>query len=451
MLDPLASPLLGPLFASPVMRGLLADRERLQRMLEVEAALARAEAATGVIPQQAVAAIAAACRAEHYDLAALGDAAVNAGNVAIPLVKALTAQVGKTDKEAARYVHWGATSQDILDTALALDLRAAIDALVADLDRAVAGFAALAERHRNVPAAGRTWLQQALPIPLGLKLAGYAGALGRSRDRLKRLRGEALVLQLGGAAGTLAALEDKGLQVAERMAAELELTLPDAPWHSFRDRLAEVAAALAILAGTCGKIARDVTLLMQTEVAEAFEPAAEGRGGSSTMPQKRNPVGAVAALSAATIASNLAGAILNAQVHEHERATGTWQAEWPIYPALALVTSGALHAVANIAEGLIIDQERMRQNLDATGGQIMAEAVTFALARKLGKQEAHHLIEAAAKKALKEKRHLKDALKADAGVTQHLGPAEIDALFDPLAYQGVAQAFIDRLIGSTKS
>src|SRR5215468_7888655 len=213
MLDPLGSSLLGPLFASAAMRALLADRERLQRMLDVEAALARAEAAVGVIPQQAVAAIVAACRVEHYDLAALGDAAVDAGNVAIPLVKALTAEVGKKDTEAARYVHWGATSQDIIDTALVLDLRA-------DLDRAIAEFAALAERHRHVAAAGRTWLQQALPIPLGLKFAGYAAALGRSRARLVRLRTEALVLQFGGAAGTLAALEHDGLKAAERMAAE---------------------------------------------------------------------------------------------------------------------------------------------------------------------------------------------------------------------------------------
>src|SRR5215510_7281399 len=380
MLNPLGSSLLGPLFASAAMRALLADRERLQRMLDVEAALARAEAAVGVIPQQAVAAIVAACRVEHYDLAALGEAAVDAGNVAIPLVKALTAEVGKTDKEAARYVHWGATSQDIIDTALVLDLRAALDALRADLDRAVAGFATLAERHRNVPAAGRTWLQQALPIPLGLKLAGYAGALGRSRARLLRARRDALVLQFGGAAGTLAALEDKGLRVAERMAADLQLTLPDAPWHSHRDRLVEVAAVFAILAGTCGKIARDVTLLMQTDVAEAFEPAAPGRGGSSTMPQKRNPVGAVAALAAASAAPNLAATILNAQMHEHERATGGWQVEWPTYPALCLVTSGALAAVLDIAEGLEVDAARMRKNLEATGGQIMAEAVAMALA-----------------------------------------------------------------------
>jgi 3-carboxy-cis,cis-muconate cycloisomerase len=451
MLDPVLSPLLGPLFASAAMRDLLADRERLQRMLDVEAALARAEAAVGVIPQQAVAAIAAACRVDHYDLVALGEAAVDAGNVAIPLVKALTAEVAKQDQEAARYVHWGATSQDIIDTALVLDLRAAIDALAADLDRAVAGFAALAERYRSLPLAGRTWLQHALPIPLGLKLAGYAGALGRSRTRLARLRRDALVLQFGGAAGTLAALGDTGLAVAERLAAELGLGVPDAPWHSHRDRLAEVAAALAILAGTCGKIARDVTLLMQTDVAEAFEPAGTGRGGSSTMPQKRNPVGAVAALAAMTVAANLAAAILNAQAHEHERATGTWQAEWPVYPALALVTSGALHAIVEIAEGLNVDEQRMRANLDAGGGRIMAEAIAFALAAKLGKQEAHHLVEAAAQRSLEEQRHLADVLKEDERVTAHLQPAEIATLLDPSAYQGVAQAFVDRLIASTRT
>jgi 3-carboxy-cis,cis-muconate cycloisomerase len=332
-----------------------------------------------------------------------------------------------------------------------LDLRAAIDALAADLDRAVAGFVALAERYRNLPLAGRTWLQHALPIPLGLKLAGYAGALGRSRARLKRLRGEALVLQFGGAAGTLAALGDTGLAVAERLAAELGLGVPDAPWHSHRDRLAEVAAALAILAGTCGKIARDVTLLMQTDVAEAFEPARTGRGGSSTMPQKRNPVGAVAALAAMTLAANLAAAILNSQAHEHERATGAWQAEWPVYPALALVTSGALHAIVEIAEGLNVDEQCMRSNLDATGGRIMAEAIAFALAARLGKQEAHLLVETAAKRSLKEQRQLADVLKEDERVTAHLPPAEIATLFDPSAYQGIAHAFIDRLIASART
>src|SRR5262249_33642478 len=252
---------LGPLFAGDAMRTLMADGARLQRMLDVEAALARAEARVGVIPEGAAGRIAAACRAEHYDLVALGQAAVDAGNIAIPLVKELTARVGKADKEAARYVHWGATSQDIIDTALVLDLRAAIDALLADLDRAVAGFAQLAERHRETAMAGRTWLQHALPIPFGLKLAGYAAALARAGPRVGRLGGEPLVSRSGGAAGPRAALGGHALAAAGALGRELALPVPDAPWHSHRDRLAEIAAALAILAGTCGKIARDVTLM----------------------------------------------------------------------------------------------------------------------------------------------------------------------------------------------
>ena len=228
----------------------------------------------------------------------------------------------------------------------------------------------------------RTWLQHALPMPFGLKLAEYAAALHRSRKRLQRLRGETLALQFGGAAGTLAALGDKGLPVAERLAEELKLPLPDAPWHTHRDRIAEAASVFAILAGTCGKIARDVSLMMQTDVGEAFEPSGEGRGGSSTMPHKRNPVAAASALAAATMAPNLAATIFAAQVQDHERSAGPWHAEWPTLPTLLLVTSGALAAIVDIAEGLEVDAARMRANLDATGGLIMAEAVTMRAGRK---------------------------------------------------------------------
>jgi 3-carboxy-cis,cis-muconate cycloisomerase len=323
--------------------------------------------------------------------------------------------------------------------------------LLSDLDRAVAGFAAQAQRHRDTPVAGRTWLQHALPIPFGLKLAGYGTALARSRARLARLRAENLVLQFGGAAGTLAALGNAGLAVAEKLAAELKLPLPDAPWHGHRDRLAEIAAALAILAGSCGKLARDVTLLMQTDVAEAFEPAAPGRGGSSTMPQKRNPVAAPIALAGATMAPNLAATILAAQVGEHERSAGAWHAEWPTFPALALMTSGALRAAVEIAEGLEVDAARMRANLEATGGAIMAEAVMMALGAKLGRLEAHHVVEEAVRKASAEQRHLEEVLSEDARVTAHLTHKEIERLFDPLTYQGVAQAFIDRQIAAMKT
>jgi 3-carboxy-cis,cis-muconate cycloisomerase len=280
-----------PLYASAAMRAIMSDQARLQRMLDFEAALARAEASVGVISATGASAIADACQAGQYDIAALVEAQIPSGNIAIAVVNALTQQVASRDPGAASFVHWGATSQDVIDTALMLELRAAIDALVGDLDSAIKGFTTLAGRHRRTLSVARTLMQHALPMPFGLKLAGYAAALARSRERLMRLRREALALQFGGAAGTLAALGEHGFGVSERLAALLDLQLPDAPWHTHRDRLTEVAACFGILAGTCGKIARDVTLMMQTEVGEAFEAGAPGRGGSSTMPHKRNPVG----------------------------------------------------------------------------------------------------------------------------------------------------------------
>jgi 3-carboxy-cis,cis-muconate cycloisomerase len=436
------------MLSSAAMRGICDDSAALQHMLDFEAALARAEAATGVIPAAAAGPIGVACRADRFDIAALAEAATHAGNLAIPLVKALTAEVSRADAEAARYVHWGATSQDVIDTATMLSLRAAIDALLHDLDRAIAGFAKLAEKHRDTAVVARTWLQHALPMPFGLKLAEYAAALHRSRMRLKALRTNTLALQFGGAAGTLAALGDKGIAVAGQLARELDLPLPDAPWHTHRDRIAEAASVFAILSGTCGKIARDLSLMMQTDVGEAFEPSGAGRGGSSTMPHKRNPVAAASALAAATMAPNLAATIFAAQVQEHERSAGPWHAEWPTLPTLMLVTSGALAAIVDIAEGLEIDTARMRQNLDTTHGLIMAEAVTMALAEKIGKSDAHHLIEEASRKSVADKRNLRDVLNDDARVTAHLDPMRLASLFEPMAYQGISQTLIDRLLAS---
>jgi 3-carboxy-cis,cis-muconate cycloisomerase len=441
-------PLLAPMLSSSAMRVVCDDAACLQHMLDFEAALARAEVATGVIPASAAGPITNACKAGSFDLASLAEAATKSGNLAIPLFKALTADVARTDAEAARYVHWGATSQDVIDTATMLTLREGLEVLLKDIGRAVAGFARLAQQHRQTAVVARTWLQHALPMPFGLKLADYAAALHRSRIRLQRLRGEALALQFGGAAGTLAALGDRGLLVAEKLAAELKLPLPDAPWHTHRDRLAEAASVLAIVSGTCGKIARDVQLMMQTDVAEAFEPSGEGRGGSSTMPHKRNPVAAASAVAAATMAPNLAATIFAAQVQDHERSAGPWHAEWPTLPMLLLVTSGALASIVDIAEGLEVDVARMRANLDETHGLIMAEAVAMALAEKIGKREAHHLVETASKKAVAERKGLREVLTKDPKVTAHLSAEKIAKLFEPMAYQGVSQALIDRLLAS---
>jgi len=442
------SPLLAPMLSSAAMRAVCDDLSCLQSMLDFEAALARAEATVGIVPPASAEAIARACTATTFDLPALAEAATRSGNLAIPLVKALTAEVARTDKKAAGYVHWGATSQDVIDTATMLTLRAGIDALLADIDRAIAGFARQAAQHRNTAVVARTWLQHALPMPFGLKLAEYAAALHRSRRRLSHLRQHGLALQFGGAAGTLAALGDQGWKVAEKLSEILQLPLPDAPWHAHRDRIAEIASVLAIIAGTCGKIARDVQLMMQTDVAEAFEPSGDGRGGSSTMPHKRNPVAAASALAAATMAPNLAATIFAAQVGDHERSAGPWHAEWPTLPSLLLVTSGALAAIVDIAEGLEVDAARMRTNLDATGGLIMAEAVAFALAEKVGKPEAHHLLEAASKKAVAEKKGLREVLEKDAKITAHLDAKRIVQLLEPMAYQGISQTLIDRLLAS---
>jgi 3-carboxy-cis,cis-muconate cycloisomerase len=453
MTNPLApSLLLPPLVSSAAMRSVLDDRARLQRMLDFEAALTRAEAALGVVPASAADPIAAACKAERYDLAALGEAAAAAGNLVEPLIKALTAEVAKTDAQAAACVHWGACEQDVMDTVLVLELRAGIDALIADLNRAIDGFTALAGRQRRTASIARTALRHALPMPFGLKVAGYAAALGRARERLKRLRKEALVLQLGGAAGTLAALGDQGLAVADRLAALIELPAAEAPWHSHRDRLAEVACAFGILAGTCGKIGRDVALLMQTEVAEVFEPPAAPAGeGAPAAPRLAPAAAATMAVAAAMMAPPLVATILACQMQEHERAVGGWQAEWTTFPALALTTSGALSAVADLAQGIEVDPDRMRKNLDITHGLIMAEAIELALAGKIGRGEAHELVEEAAGKAVAEKRSLQNVLSEDPRVTAHLSGPLLGRLFEPMSHQGTAQIFLDRLVGTLKA
>ncbi len=442
--------LLGPLFASAKMRNLFSDHAMLQRMLDVEAALARAEAAARVIPQQAAAPIAAACQAKRFDIAALGNAAANAGNVAIPLVKALTAEVAKRDKEASRFVHWGATSQDIIDTATVLALRDAANLLDRDLRRAIKGFVSLAKKHRKTVMSGRTWLQQALPTTFGLKAAEYAESLSRARTRIAGAVDDALVLQFGGASGTLAALGSKGGLVARRLGKELDLAVPSVPWHAHSDRLASAASAIAIAIGECGKIARDISLLMQTEVGEAFEPAGAGRGGSSTMPQKRNPALSAQILAAANLAPGLIGSLLSGLTHEHERGVGGWQASWLALPQLLLVASGAFERTAEIASGLEIDRARMRANLDISHGLIMAEAVQFALGKKLGRMEAHELLAKASKRAIAEGTHLKDVLLSLPEASGVLSDKQLDEVFDPAGYLGEAERFIEAALAQVE-
>ena len=440
--------LTGPMSASADMLQVFSDQVAVQRMLDFEAALARAEAAHGVIPAAAVAPIAACCQVARLDLPALAQAAAAAGNLAIPLVKQLTAAVLQDDAEAGKYVHWGATSQDAIDTGLVLQMRDAFDLLEADVAALADALAGLARAHRDTSMVGRTWMQHALPTSLGLKMAGCLDAVLRHQQRLQEIRHRVLTLQFGGAAGTLASLGDKGLAVAATLAQDLDLALPDLPWHTQRDRIAEVATVMGLLTGTLGKMARDISLLMQTDVAEVAEPSTAGRGGSSTMPHKRNPVGCAIALTAAMRVPGLVSTMLSGMVQEHERALGGWQAEWDTLPDIVLLTSGALRQMRDVAVGLEVDAARMRANLDLTHGLIMGEAVMLALGVMIGRMAAHKLLEKASRQAAASGRHLREVLGSDAEVGRHLSPEALDKLLDPVNYRGDAGAFVDRVLAS---
>lgn len=434
------------LFSYDELERILSDESRLQRMLDFESALAKAEARAGVIPPGAAAKIAEHCKTESLDLPAIAEAAARAGNLAIPLIKMLTEAVAARNKDAARFVHWGATSQDVIDTALILQLREILHLLERDLARLSDTLANLATQQRTTPVIARTWLQQAVPTTFGYIVAGWLDVILRHRLRLVELRPRVLALQFGGAAGTLAALSGRGAEVAKALAEELHLSLPAVPWHTHRDRMAEAAAFLGLLTGTLGKIARDISLHAQTEIAELSEPAGDDRGGSSTMPHKRNPVTCAAVLSASTRVPALVSTMLSAMSQEHQRGLGGWHAEWETLPEILRLAGGALHHLSEMLPGLHVDTEHMRRNLGATKGLIFAEAVSTALADRMGKIPAHMLVEAACKKARAEDRHLKDVLREDQGLHGHLAPADVESLFEVRNYLGSADDFVQHVL-----
>jgi 3-carboxy-cis,cis-muconate cycloisomerase len=435
---------LGPFFSSENMALVWSDEARIQTMLDVEAALARAQAALSLIPAEAAEAITAAARAENLDLEALGREVQKAGNLAIPFVKALTAVVRARDEAAARWVHWGSTSQDIIDTALVLQMREAFGLIGADLDRLGDRLAELAETYAQTPMIGRTLMQQAVPTTLGVKLAGWLSALTRARQSLAFCRDHALAVQFGGAAGNLASYGSDGMALSRGVAADLNLKLPELPWHAERDRIAETGSCLARLLGSLGKMAGDLALMAQTEVGEFSEPSGDGRGGSSAMPHKANPVACARIIAAAKRAPGLAATLLGAMDQEHERGLGGWHAEWEVLPELFRLASAALEAACFALEHGRFDVARMRQNLELTSGLVMAEAASAALARKVGKAASHALIERASRRAVAEKRPLRDALQQDAEVAPRFDAAEFDALFTPENHLGSAPEFARR-------
>ena len=439
------------LFRCEEVERALSSQACLQGMLDFEAALARAEARAGVIPSSAAMAIAAQCKAELFDVGRIALAAKTAGNAAIPLITELTHRVAQTDNEAARYIHWGATSQDAIDTGLTLQLRQALQIINTDLDRLTTALAKLATEHRSTLMVGRTWMQQALPTTFGFKVAGWLDAVTRARARLRETEQRSMVLQFGGAVGTLAALSTKGPEVARYLAEDLRLPLPTLPWHAQRDRVAELAGALGICAGTLGKIARDISLLAQTEIGEVHEPAGDGRGGSSTMPHKRNAITCAVVLSASMRIPALVSTVLSSMVQEHERGLGGWHAEWETLPEIVSLTGGAMRHLAEIVPRLEVDTERMRHNLEVTRGLIYAEAVSMALATKLGRAPAHELAEAACRRAQSKNEHLRDVLVRDEKIKSQLSSKELDDLFDPRKYLGSAEKFVDQAVSESRS
>ena len=441
---PLDSLLFRDMFGTPEMRAVFSDEALIGRYVEVEVALARAEARCGVIPAEAAERIAAAGENPSFDWDRLKRETENVGYPILPLVHQLAEQAG----EAGRYVHWGATTQDIMDTASVLQLRAALDLVGADIDALRGILADLAARHRDTPMAGRTHLQQALPVTFGYKVAIWLAAMDRHAERLEQLRPRVLVGQFAGAAGTLASLGEDGFRVQEEFCRELGLGQPVVTWHVARDGLAEAVAFLGLVTGTLAKVVTDIMLMMSTEFGgEVMEPFVKGRGASSTMPQKRNPISSEIMLATAKAVRQQVALILDAMVQDFERATGPWHLEWVALPESFLLTASCLHQARFALSGLTVDTGRMRQNLDMSGGLIVAEAVMMAAAPALGRQHAHDVVYDACRAALTSGRGLAEALMEVPEVVEALGgPEGVQRRCDPANYLGLAPAMVDRVL-----
>jgi 3-carboxy-cis,cis-muconate cycloisomerase len=412
-------------------------------MLDVESALARAQAKLGLVPSHVAEAITAAARVENVQLERIAASTRTVGYPVVGVVKELGRAAGE---EAARYIHLGATTQDILDTALTLQMRQACGALRRDLLALARTLGEQATRYRTTPMAGRTHLQHAVPLTFGLKCAVWAAPLATHIERLDIAMRRTFVVEFGGAAGTLAPLGANGVAVMEALAQELGLGVPDLPWHVVRDGLAEMVAILGLICGSVAKFAFDIALLTQTEVAEVFEPHAAGRGSSSTMPQKRNPIASEYILAAARGVHALLPLVFGAMTQDHERGTGPWQTEPLVIPQCFVLTGGALIHARTIAEGMSVNVERMRQNLTATGGLIMAEAVVTALTPGIGRAAAEEALAYACDRAIAERRTLNETLRDDPTLRPHLSDAALEHIMDPASYLGSAGAFVDRVV-----
>ncbi|MEQ9916603.1 3-carboxy-cis,cis-muconate cycloisomerase [Pectobacterium aroidearum] len=433
-------------FGTPEMRAIFDDRELIRKYVEVEIALANAQARCGVIPEEAAAEITASCNADTLDFELLRHETEIVGYPILPLVHQISKQAG----QSGGYVHWGATTQDIMDTAVVLQIRDAFALIEADIDALRSILAGLAARYRNTPMAGRTHLQQALPITFGYKAAIWLDMFDRHAERLAQLRPRVLVGEFAGAAGTLASLGDKGLAVQKALMAELGLGIPTSTWHVARDGFAEAVNLLAVITGSLGKIGYDVMLMASNEFGELYEPFVKGRGASSTMPQKRNPISSELMLACAKGVRQQAGLMLDAMVQDLERATGPWHAEWIAIPESFILSAGALHQAKFMLNGLIVDEKMMLKNLNMTNGLIVAEAVMMGLAPYIGRQEAHDIVYDACRIVNEKGGTLADVLNAMPSVASRLDPKLINDLTNPVNYLGSAPEMVDQVLNKTE-
>jgi 3-carboxy-cis,cis-muconate cycloisomerase len=431
------------IFTTPAMREVFSDERRTGYYLEIEAALARAQGRLGIIPDKAAREIERQCRIENIDLARLKQQTERVG---YPILGVVQQIVDLCADGLGEWCHWGATTQDITDTAAIMQIRAALELVEKDMEATAAALADLSRRYRDTPMAGRSNLQQAVPLTFGFKTAALLAAMQRHRERLAQLRPRVLVGEFGGAVGTLASLGADGLKVQAAMMEELGLGQPDIAWHTVRDRIGEVACFLGLLTGTLGKISMDVKLLMQTEVAEVYEPFHEARGSSSTMPQKRNPISCLYIHSTVALVRQHVAALLEAAVADHERSTGPWEIEWISLPEIFLLASGALAQTKLLVCGLEVDADRMRANLDLTRGMIVSEAVMMGLGPHLGRQRAHDLVYDICRKVTATGVPLVELLAQNADISKHLTRAELDKMCDPAAYLGLAGEMVDKVL-----
>ncbi|MET3119487.1 3-carboxy-cis,cis-muconate cycloisomerase [Undibacterium sp. GrIS 1.8] len=428
---------------TPDMIAVFDDAAIVQAMLQFEAALAKAQAAEGIIPETAARDIASVCNAQLYNIPVMVNASRRAGSLAIPLVKELTKTVALYSEESATHVHWGSTSQDVIDTAMVLATRQAISLIERDLQVLIQRLIQLAAQHLHTPILARTLMQPAQVTSFGFKLISWLAPLVRAREQLRQTATRALALQLGGAVGTLAVMGAKGPAVAARMAVDLGLSLPPAAWHTQRDEWVRLGLEVAVLVGSLGKIATDLSLLAQGEIAELAEPSGKGRGGSSAMPHKRNPVSCMIALAAAARAPQRAAALLANMGQEHERGLGNWQAELAEWPSLFLSAHGAVNALSEAMAGLQVDSTRMLENIDALQGLVFAESISIYLAGVIGRPKAHSLMETLTQKSVADHMHLLDVVtevvRNDARLSEVIDLAILQKLFDPrVATEGAA-------------